>query len=124
MNIKVIAIAIAFILGFTMFGDIFMNPIIFGIQPWMVGLWSVYKFQWFIWNKSDEPDIDGEIGPFKTEAEMEYKLKKKIKEEMDAEEIPYQITEEKWIELNNSISRRWRVATKTFEIIFVPYKHD
>ena len=49
---------------------------------------------------------------------MEYKLKKKIKEEMDAEEIPYQITEEKWIELNNSISRRWRVATKTFEIIF------
>lgn len=102
------------------------TPIIWKIQPWMICVWTVWKFHKYIW--TDKVDISSgeKIGTYKSLQEAEFKTKKYIQQNYESG-----YSQEKWEEPIDNGKGGWKYVDFVFKVahtvctvIFVPVNED
>lgn len=104
--------------------SVMTTPVFWKINPFMIGIWVVYKFHKYLWNQEVDPASEEIIGEYKTLNEAEFKTKKYIRQNYDE---GFNI--EKFEEFDRTKGWKYSEFAITVmhgicKVIFIPIKRD
>lgn len=121
-GILIVIIAALAILGWyhTQIINFLTTPILWKVQPWMIGVWGVWKCSYYIWQKDGEdPFHDEDTGrEYRSPEEARYKEYKHLVDDNPGRDVRV----ENWTDRNGTKYFIIKVFHELGEFIFVPFK--